>query len=119
MSLSWSAHPAETPVQAKPPAVEQQQQQQQQQQQTVIMPGGTGGEKEPGQGQGTVIVSATPENCEVCVDGMFVGNAPMNLKLSEGVHVIEVKKEGYETFKRELRILKGSDVVLRAELQKK
>ena len=117
MSLSWSAHPAQAPIQAKPPAVEQQQQQQQQQQQTVIMPGGTGGEKEAG--QGTVIVSATPENCEVCVDGLFVGNAPTNLKLSEGIHIIEVKKVGHETFKRELRVLKGSEVVLRAELQKK
>jgi hypothetical protein len=115
--LSWSARQPEAKIQAKPPAVEQQQQQQQQQQQTVVMPGGTGGEKEAG--QGTVIVSATPENCEVCVDGIFVGNAPTNLKLSEGIHVIEVKKEGYETFKRELRVLKGSDVVLRAELQKK
>ena len=117
MSLSWPAHPAQAPIQAKPPAVEQQQQQQQQQQQTVIMPGATGGEKGPG--QGAVIVSATPENCEVCVDGLFVGNAPTNLKLSEGIHIIEVKKEGHETFKRELRVLKGSDVVLRAELQKK
>jgi len=117
MSLSWSAHPAEAPIQAKPAAVEQQQQQQQQQQQTVVMPGGTGGEKEAG--QGTVIVSATPENCEVCVDGIFVGNAPTNLKLSEGIHIIEVKKVGHETFKRELRVLKGSEVVLRTELQKK
>jgi hypothetical protein len=114
MSLSWSAHPAEAPIQAKPPAVEQQQQQQQQ---TVIIPGGAGGEKEAG--QGTVIVSATPENCEVSVDGIFVGNAPTNLKLSDGIHIIEVKKEGHETFKRELRVLKGSEVVLRAELQKK
>ncbi|MCX5674005.1 MAG: PEGA domain-containing protein, partial [Planctomycetota bacterium] len=79
--------------------------------------GGTGGEKGPG--QGAVIVSATPENCEVCVDGLFVGNAPTNLKLSEGIHIVEVKKVGHETFKRELRVLKGSDVVLRAELQKK
>ncbi len=113
MRLSWAAHPAEVPVQPKPAAVEQQQQQQQQQ--TVIMPGG-GGDKEAG--QGTIIVSATPENCEVCVDGMFVGNAPTNLKLSEGVHVIEVKKEGYETFKRELRVLKGSEVVLRRVAEK-
>ncbi len=115
ITLTWSTHPVEVPLQVKPVAVEQQQQQQQQQQ-TVIMPGG-GGEKEAG--QGTVIVSATPENCEVCVDGIFVGNAPTNLKLSEGIHIIEVKKEGHETFKRELRVLKGSEVVLRAELQKK
>src|SRR5947209_911702 len=35
-------------------------------------------------GKGTVLLSSTPENAEVSVDGNFVGNAPVNLKLAPG-----------------------------------
>src|SRR5215831_3766330 len=34
--------------------------------------------------RGSVVLSATPEDAEVTVDGNFVGNAPVNLKLSPG-----------------------------------
>ncbi|MBM4119056.1 PEGA domain-containing protein, partial [bacterium] len=91
------------------------QQQQQQQQQTVVIPGAA---QPGGQQTGTVIVSASVEGADIYVDGLFVGNAPANLKLSEGVHVIEVKKDGYETFKRELRVFAAGEVSLKAELKK-
>lgn len=93
----------------------EQQQQQQQQQSTVVVPGQQQPEKES---TGTVIVSANVDGAEVNVDGVFVGNAPANLKLKEGIHIIEVKKDGYQTFKRELRVLANSEVALRATLEK-
>jgi hypothetical protein len=97
-----------------PPAA-QPQQQQQQQQQTVVVPGSSGAEQEK---MGSVIVSANVEGAEVVVDGMFAGNAPANLKLPGGVHVIEVRKSGYQSYKRELRVFGNSELSLRAELEK-
>jgi len=66
---------------------------------------------------GTVILSATPDNAEVSVDGNFVGNAPVNLKLAPGKHTIEVKAGGYRTFSREITVMADSEVRLTAALE--
>jgi len=95
-------------------AKDQQQQQQQQQQQTVVIPGGQG---ETAQ-MGTVMVSSNVQGADVYVDGVFVGNTPANLKLKDGIHIIEVKKSGYSTYRKELRVFGGSELSLRAELTK-
>ena len=92
----------------------QQQQQQQQQQQTVVIPGG---QSETPQ-MGTIMVSSNVHGSDVYVDGMFVGNTPANLKLKDGIHIIEVKKSGYSTYRKELRVFGGSELSLRAELSK-
>lgn len=90
-----------------------QQQQQQQQQQTVIV--GRGAEAA---GRGMVMVTSDVEDAEVYVDGMFAGNTPANLKLTEGIHVIEVRKAGLKPYKKELRVLGDSQLTLRAKLGK-
>lgn len=68
--------------------------------------------------QGSVSVNSNEEEAEVLVDGSFVGNAPAKLKLAEGTHVIEVKKDGYKPFKKEIKVTEGSELNLRAVLQK-
>lgn len=84
-------------------------QQQQQQQQTIILPNQ--------QSQlGTIHVTTNVQDAEILVDGAFVGNAPATLRLGAGMHVVEISKEGYETFRREIRLLGDSEVTLRAEL---
>jgi hypothetical protein len=65
---------------------------------------------------GKVVVSCNVEGADIFVDGEFVGNCPSTLALSEGAHTIEVKKEGRGTFKREIRVLVGSEVSMRAQL---
>lgn len=90
------------------------QQQQQQQQQTVVIPGGESDKKKVGK----VIVTSNVENAEIFVDGIFVGNTPANLKLKDGIHIIEVKKDGYKSYKRELRVLGDSESSIRTELEK-
>jgi len=67
---------------------------------------------------GYVTVKANDEHCEVFVDGAFVGNSPAKLKLPEGLHVVEVKKSGFKDYRRELKVLTGSDLTLAAELEK-
>ena len=71
----------------------------------------------PDKARGTVVLSATPENAEVSVDGNFVGNAPVNLKLTPGKHTIAVSAKGYQTFTREITVMADSEVRLTASLE--
>ncbi len=66
---------------------------------------------------GDIMVNTGQEGAELYVDGSFVGNAPADLKLDEGTHVIEVRKAGYIPYRRELRVLAGSKVVLDVALE--
>ncbi len=67
---------------------------------------------------GYVTVKADDEHCEVFVDGAFVGNSPAKLKLPEGLHVVEVKKSGFKDYRRELKVMPGSDLTLTAGLER-
>ena len=67
---------------------------------------------------GSVSVAAEDASFEVFADGVFVGNPPAKLKLSEGVHLIEVKKAGFKDYKKEINVSEGSDLNLRAVLEK-
>lgn len=72
----------------------------------------------PESDKGTVILTATPENADVSVDGNFVGNAPVNLKLMPGKHSVAVSAKGYREFTREISVFAGSEVRLVATLEK-
>jgi hypothetical protein len=76
-------------------------------------PGSSGSSK-----TGFVSVSADDQTFEVFVDGAFVGNTPAKLKLSEGTHVIEVKKPGYKDYKKEIKVTEGCELTLRAVMEK-
>ena len=93
------------PVAGAPP-------QQQQQQQTVVLGSPTG----PQDRFGSIAVSSVPDGADVYVDGSFVGSAPVNLKLREGIYLVEVRKQGFSSFDRKIRVLGDSQVHLRAEL---
>jgi TPR repeat protein len=67
---------------------------------------------------GFVNVSAQDESCEIFVDGAFVGNTPARVKLSEGAHVVEVKKPGFKDYRRQIKMTEGSELTLRAALEK-
>jgi len=71
----------------------------------------------PGTALGTVILSATPENADVSVDGNFVGNAPVNLKLTPGKHTIVVTSKGYQGLTRDITVMPDSEVRLTANLE--
>jgi hypothetical protein len=66
---------------------------------------------------GVINVSTDVQDAEVFVDGAFVGNAPATLELTEGIHIIEVKKEGHSSYKRETRVIGNSETSLRAKLK--
>jgi hypothetical protein len=52
------------------------------------------------------------------VDGSFVGNTPSDLQLPEGEHAVAVKKTGFKDWERKLKVTSGSNVHLKAELDK-
>jgi hypothetical protein len=51
------------------------------------------------------------------VDGSFVGNAPVNLKLTPGKHTIAVNAKGYRPYTREITVMADSEVRLTASLE--
>jgi TPR repeat protein len=83
---------------------------------------GSGGESAPTSAAasqtGFVNVSAADKSAEIYVDGAFVGNTPAKVQLNEGAHVIEVKTAGFKDYRRQIRITGGSELTLRAVLEK-
>jgi hypothetical protein len=67
---------------------------------------------------GLVNVKAEDDSYEIFVDGTFVGNTPAKVKLAEGAHVVEVKKPGFKDYRKQIKITEGSELSLRAVLEK-
>jgi TPR repeat protein len=60
----------------------------------------------------------TPEGvCDIFIDGSFVGNSPARLVLTQGTHLVEVKRAGFKEYRRELKVGAGSDLTLRPVLE--
>jgi hypothetical protein len=62
-------------------------------------------------------IMSNPESADIEIDGNFVGNTPSSLQLLPGEHNIVVKKSGYKSWERKLKVV-GGDVNIRAELEK-
>ncbi len=94
----------------------------------TVTKAGEGAEREQGQSKasgsaeakeiGTAVVSSTPDGGDVYADDASVGNAAATLKLSAGKHTIRVAMAGYKDWTRELSIQAGSELNLRAVLEK-
>lgn len=67
---------------------------------------------------GFVTVTADQEGSEVFVNNAFMGTPPAKVSLTAGTHVIEVRKLGYRSFRKSITLLAGSELSLRASLQK-
>ena len=63
-----------------------------------------------------VSVDSNVANCDIEVDGVFVGSTPSQLSVTSGKHEIAVTKKGYASWSRTLTIA-GSNVHLNAELE--
>ena len=68
--------------------------------------------------KGAVKLTAMPEGADIFVDDAFVGNAPASLRLAGGKHTIKVSHTGYKQWTREMVVMVGSDVQLKATLDK-
>ena len=48
--------------------------------------------------------NSRPDNCELWLNGEFVGSADVTLRLTPGTHGVDMRREGFETWRRELRV---------------
>jgi len=64
-----------------------------------------------------ISVSSTPANADIELDGSFVGNTPSVIEVPVGDHSVVVKKSGYKTWERKLKVT-GGVVNISAELEK-
>jgi hypothetical protein len=62
-----------------------------------------------------ITVDASAPNCDIEVDGNFVGSTPSTLTLEPGKHEIVVKKSGYQDWTRSMMVGSGA-VRLSAEM---
>jgi len=65
-----------------------------------------------------VTITSEPEGAEIYVDGALAGSTPSTLSLPAGACTIMVKQAGFQDWQRDLRVLAGSEVSLRATLSK-
>src|SRR6056297_1556992 len=68
---------------------------------------------------GKLTVNSQPPNSTVYYDGQIKGNTPITLNnLSAGMHQIQIKQTGYETFNQQIQINPGEHKILNANLVK-
>jgi hypothetical protein len=59
-----------------------------------------------------------PSGADIEVDGGFVGDTPSDIKITEGEHVVAVKKTGFKDWERNLKVSGGSSVRISAVLER-
>jgi hypothetical protein len=61
-------------------------------------------------------ITSLPPSADVELDGNFIGNTPSTIGVSPGDHTISVKKRGYKTWERKIKVSSGKVNVF-AELE--
>ena len=64
-------------------------------------------------------VASLPDGADIEVDGSFVGNTPSDIDVPAGDHTVAVKKSGFQTWEKKLKVSAGSNVHLKAEMEKR
>jgi hypothetical protein len=63
-------------------------------------------------------VSSVPDGADIELDGSFAGNTPSDIDVAAGEHTVSVKKSGFQPWERKLKVTSGSNVRLKAEMEK-
>ena len=63
-----------------------------------------------------VAIASTPGGADIEVDGAFVGNTPSTITVTAGNHTITLKKEGFSTWERPIKV-SGGNIHISADLQ--
>ena len=64
----------------------------------------------------TVSLQSEPGDAEVSIDGDFRGTTPFSVKLSAGTYTIEMRRDGFTPWSRELVVVGGDDTRVKAIL---
>jgi PEGA domain len=65
-----------------------------------------------GSESGVLTLSCDTDGAEIYIDGKFVGDTPSTFSLVSGTHQIAIKAKGKKDWKREIEVMKGSQVTL-------
>ncbi|MGA3210231.1 MAG: PEGA domain-containing protein [Terriglobales bacterium] len=71
-----------------------------------------------GADNGKCNLQSVPDGADIAVDGNFGGNTPSALALAAGKHTITVSAKGFRTWEKEITINAGSEITLKATLEK-
>jgi hypothetical protein len=63
-------------------------------------------------------MESDPPGADIEIDGSFVGDTPSDVQVTEGEHTVSMKKTGFKDWERKLKVNGGSNVHLKAELEK-
>jgi hypothetical protein len=63
-------------------------------------------------------IASVPDGADIEIDGSFAGNTPSDLEVPEGERSIVVKKSGYKSWERKMKVVAGSSIHLNAEMEK-
>ncbi len=67
---------------------------------------------------GTLLVEGNTEVDELYVDERLVGMAPAKLRLRQGRYSVEVRRAGFRSYRRQISVIAGAEVTLRAVFEK-
>ncbi len=73
---------------------------------------------EPDPAFGVLTVQAEGEIDELYIDGEFVGMTPATLQLREGRHLVEVRGDACQPYRREIKVIAGGNMTLRVLLER-
>lgn len=76
-------------------------------------------ETESKAGGGTVQVDSTPSKATVSIDGNPVGISPLELKLPEGKHLVELAHPRFDPWYMEVTVSPNESTAVTAQLEKK
>lgn len=86
--------------------------QQQQQQQTIVIP-----QNQEKLLEAKVQIISEPKFCDIFVDDTFMGNTPAKLKLKNGTYTIELRKKGFKTYQKTIKVTNDFEITLHGELE--
>jgi hypothetical protein len=55
----------------------------------------------------SALVESNPNNCDIEVDGVYVGSTPVELQLKEGVHGVKVSRSGFIAWEKTVKAYNG------------
>lgn len=55
----------------------------------------------------SALVESTPSNCDIEVDGVYVGVTPVELQLKEGVHGMKISRSGFIAWEKTVKAYNG------------
>lgn len=55
----------------------------------------------------SVLIESSPDNCDIEVDGVYIGVTPVQVSLKEGVHHMKIAKAGYLDWSRTVKAYNG------------